>query len=222
MWIVLLNMIVVSAILWIIIGISIFLTCLAIGLVIGSIIRHGVKKKSGVKTHLVGMWIGIVMLVLPWLFVIFIIISAKVYDAKYNRWDVSRIVLAEAALDESGEELYDIFAPDVVEECEITEDDVEEFLQKCVIENDSDQDMTRYISHSGLDNHYRPYISHENDRTQMCFEYTMFDVNGAGGELYIAGVDGDSENESAIGVYYLSYTMGDYNYTLGKRPPKEN
>ena len=63
MSIVLLNIVVIS----IILGICIFLTLVAIGLIIGSLIRAAVAKKNNKKTRKVGMWIGIFMLVIPWL-----------------------------------------------------------------------------------------------------------------------------------------------------------
>ena len=63
MSIVLLNVVVISVLL----GICIFLTLVAIGLIIGSLIRAAGAKKKNKKTMKVGMWIVIFMLVTPWL-----------------------------------------------------------------------------------------------------------------------------------------------------------
>ena len=126
MSIVLLNMAVIS----IVIGIAIFLTFVAIGLIIGSLVRSHVQKKIGKKTLKLGLWIGIAMLVFPWVVVIVMLISAKVWDAKNNHWSVSREELAEVATNKDLNQIYDMMADDILEENNLSKDDLKAFLDK--------------------------------------------------------------------------------------------
>ena len=49
----------------------------------------------------------------------------------------------------------------------------------------------------------------------------MYDVNNDGWKIYIAGVDGDSEGEEYVGIYYIAYMRDDEVVFIGERPPKE-
>ena len=102
MFVVLLNAVVIS----IVIAIAVFLTLVAIGLIIGSLIRASIAKKNNKKTHKVGLWIGIFMIVIPWIFVGVLVICADISDVKNNRWLPGReglaTVIAEEDADEEG------------------------------------------------------------------------------------------------------------------------
>ncbi len=217
MSIILLNVVVIT----VIIMIAAFLTLVAIGLIIGSLVRSAVAKKKNKKTRKVGLWIGIFMIVIPWILVAVLVVSAKVADAKNNRWLPGREELAGAVVDEDADELYDMMADYVVDEENISADDVEAFLAECNIENTSSSDMERYTGFSSRGNHYRNYTSHENGRAQTCFQYDMYDVNDEGGRIFITGVDGDSEGEEYVGIYYISYTVGEETVSIGQEPPSE-
>ena len=217
MSIVLLNIVVVS----VIIGIAVFLTLVAIGLIIGSLIRAAVARKKNKKTKKVGMWIGICMLVFPWLFVGALVIAAKVSDHINNMWIVDREIIATAVAEKDAEEIYDMMAEYVVDEEDISVEDVEEFLASCDIENVSSSDIERYSEFSSEGNHYRNYVSDENGRQQTCFQYHMYDVNDEGGSIYICGVAGDPEGEEYVGIYYVSYMLDDEIVFIGQTPPNE-
>lgn len=218
MFVVLLNVVVIS----IIIGIAIFLTLIAIGLIIGSLVRSALAKKKNKKTKKIGLWIGITMIVIPWILVAVLVISANVADVENNRWLPGREDLAGVITDRDADELHDMMADYVVDENDINVDDVEAFLDSCNIENVSSSDLERYTGFSSRDNHYRNYTSEENGRRQTCFQYHMYNVNDEGGAIYITGVDGDAEGEEYVGIYYVAYTLDDETISIGQMPPSEH
>ena len=149
MSIVLLNIVVIS----IILGICIFLTLVAIGLIIGSLIRAAVAKKNNKKTMKVGMWIGIFMLVIPWLLFGLIYVISLFSDRKNNRWIPDREILATAVTDKDADEIYDLMADYIIDEEDISVEDIEEFFAACDIENVSRSDIERYSEFSSVGNH---------------------------------------------------------------------
>ena len=170
----------------------------------------------------VGLWIGIVMLVLPWICVAGFYIISLIYDSNMNRWDVDRDILAEAVLDDSTDELYDMFADDVIDRTGITQEDLEDFLDQCNIDFDkSDVELFGDMGNTDY-SHYRPYTSHANGRNQLCFQYSMFQLNSDDGKLFIAGVDGDSKGEDYIGIYYISYQDDNTSFEIGEKAPREH
>lgn len=217
MSIVLLNMVLVTVFLCI----AAFLTLVALALIIISLIRSSRAKKKGKKTAKVGLWIGSIMLILPWLCIGVLVIAGKVYDRNNNRMDVDREILAQAVTDDDPDALYDLLSEDMLTRNGLSEEDLEEFLSQCDISNISEEDMERYTEFSSPDNHYRNYTTDENGRTQLCFQYNMYDVNDSGGDIYIAGVDGDPEGAGYVGIYYITYTLNDTTITFGEMPPKE-
>lgn len=217
MFIVLLNM----AVIGVVIFIAVILTLVAIGLIIGSLVRSSLAKKKNKKTHKVGLWIGIVMLVIPWVLVAVLVVSAEISDDKNNRWLPGREELAAVIIDQDEDELYDMMADYVIDENDISVEDVEAFLDSCSIGNLRDSDLQRFTKLSSPDNHYRNYTSEENGRRQTCFQYHMYDVNDEGGVIYIAGVDGDAEGEEYVGIYYVEYTLDGETLSIGQKPPSE-
>ena len=220
MFIVLLNMVV-----WTIVLIIAFaLTCIAIGLIIGSIIRAVIMKKRGKRTKKVGLWVGISMLAAPWATVAALYLLSLESDRYFHRWkspykDISMAVMAE----DNTSELYDLFADDVVARNNISKEDLQEYLDKIDIKRVTGEDLEKYYrgANSGKNYHYRVYTSTANGRSQPCFQYRMYDVNEKGDQLYISGVDGDPQGTEYIGVYYISYKTGDEYIEFGEKPPSE-
>ncbi len=204
------------------IGIVAFLTLIAIILIIVSCVRASSAKKEGRKTSRVGLWVGLFMLVSPWILVGVFLIIVKIDDKKFNRWDVGKEVLATAVLDDTSDDLYDMFADDVISRNNLTQADLDSFLAECNIENDSELDLENYSDFSGKYSHYRPYSSQENGRIQYCFQYTMYDVNDEGGKITILGVDGDQEDESKIGIWYMTYMDDQTTCSFGEPAPSES
>ena len=202
------------------ITIAVLLTIIAIVAIIVSLVRASNAKKKGKKTAKVGLWIGIAMLLIPWLFIGFAYIASKIFDSNYNRWDVSTSVIAEAVIDEDSDALYDMMANTVIEDTNLTEDGIEEFLDRCDLDL-SKSDLKRLSDRSTEDSHYRTYISRANGRNQMCFQFTMNNLKVEGDKMYIAGVDGDAKDKDAIGIYYIYYMVGDEYIEIGEKPPKE-
>lgn len=218
MFVVLLNVVVIS----IVIGIAVFLTFIAVGLIIGSLIRASIAKKNNKKTHKVGLWVGIFMIVIPWIFVGVLVICANLSDVKNNRWLPGREGLATVIAEKDADELYDMFADDVIERNNISVEDVENFLEQCNLSNVDANDIDEYTDmQSPKTNHYRNYTSEENGRKQTCFQYNMYDVNGEGWKIYITGVDGDAEDEKYVGIYYVAYMLDDEVIFIGEQPPRE-
>jgi hypothetical protein len=218
MFIVLLNMVVISVIL----GICIFLTIVAIGLIIGSLIRAAIAKKNNKKTKKIGLWIGIFMLVIPWVLFGVLYVASLFSDNKNNRWIPDREVLATAVTEKDADDIYDLMADYIIEEEDISVEDIEEFFASCDIENVSRSDIQRYSEFSSEGNHYRNYNSDENGRTQTCFQYRMYDVNDEGGSIYISGVDGDPEGEEFVGIYYIEYDSNGEWISIGQTPPPDH
>ena len=206
----------------IVITIAAILTLIAIVLIIVSLVRSSVAKKNNKKTSKVGLWVGIAMLIIPWIVVAVFFVASKVSDAKNNRWLPGKEVLAAAVADRDAEELHDMFADYVVDEENLSVEDVEEFFQSIDMGNVSSGDIERYTDVSPDDNHYRNYTSHDNGRRQTCFQYNMYNVNDDGGRIYIAAVDGDPEGEEYVGIYYVSYTDDDGTISIGIQPPSEH
>ena len=219
MFIVLLNMVVIS----IIIGIAIFLTLVAITLIIISAIRSSLAKRKNKKTHKVGLWIGLTMLIIPWLVVAAMFIYLKVYQAKYHYWDGSELQdeIVAAVIDKDEDDLADMMA----ESQDISKEEVEDFLDNINIDNDSEDDIKRYTSNWGeyrndfhtyneliIEGEYKP-----KSETHMFFAFYMHDINDDNEDLYIAGVHGDSESEEGVGIYYMVLLDDDGNIidTLG-------
>ena len=218
MFIVLLNM----AVVLISLGIAAFLTLVAIILIIVSCVRAASAKKKGKKTMKAGLWVGIFMIVIPWILVGALIIKVKMNDNAFHRWDVGKEILATAVLDDSSDELYDMFADNVIDRGDLTQDDLDSFLAECNIENNSELDLENYSDFHGQYSHYRPYTSHDNGRTQYCFQYTMRDVNDEGGDLTITGISGDEEDEGEIGIWYMSYSEDQTTVAFGEQAPSES
>ncbi|MCR4729669.1 MAG: hypothetical protein K5881_01940, partial [Saccharofermentans sp.] len=89
--------------------------------------------------------------------------GCSVFDKDSNRWDFDRGEVAEAIAEKDAGDLYEFMAPYMLEKTDLTEDDLQEFLDKCDIENTSSKDMDRYTSFKFLGdpsdpegNHYRP------------------------------------------------------------------
>ena len=219
MFIVLLNMVVIS----IIIGIAIFLTLIAVTLIIISAIRSAIAKKKNKKTYKVGLWIGLAMLLIPWLVVAAMFISLKVYEAKYHYWDGSKLQdeIVASVIDKDTDDLTNMMA----ENQGINKDEVEDFLDNITIDNDSEDDIKRYTSNWG---EYRnDYLSYNDlifggnykpkSETQMFFAFYMHDINDENQDIYIAGVNGDNESEEGVGIYYMVLLDDDGNIidTLG-------
>ncbi|SCW48144.1 hypothetical protein SAMN02910456_01317 [Ruminococcaceae bacterium YRB3002] len=218
MFVVLLNVILSM----IVIAIAVILTIIAIILIIVSLVRSSKAKKENRKTSKVGLWIGIAMLVIPWLIAAAFFVASKIYDADNNRWIPDRAALAGAVIKEDADEIYDMMADHVVDEEDISVEDIEGFLKSCNIEKVSSSDIKRYSEFSSEYNHYRNYTSHDNGRAQTCFQYNMYNVNDEGGKIFITGVDGDAEGAEYVGIYYISYTAGDETSSIGVKPPAEH
>lgn len=220
MFVVLLNMVVWS----IVLIIAFALTCIAIGLIIGSIIRACIMKKRGKRTKKVGLWVGISMIAAPWVMILGIYLLSLVSDRYYNRWksnceDISKAVMAE----DNASELYDLMADDVVSRNNISKEDLQDYLDKIDIKRVTGEDLEKFYrgANAGKYYHYRVYTSTENGRNQPCFQYRMYDINDEDGELYISGVDGDAKGTEYIGIYYISYKVGDEYIEFGEKPPSE-
>lgn len=192
----------------ILVSLALILTAVAITLIIVSIVRASRAKKNNQKTHKVGLWVGITMLLIPWICVAVVIAFVKVADSLGNRWTFDRAVVAEAIADKDAEALYELMAPEVMESNDLTEDDLEDFLDQCDIENNSHSDMERYTAHEYIGdpsdpegNHYRP----DGDN----FTYTMYYVNDDGGRIFVSGVLTDSDDEDNVGIYYIEFMSRD-------------
>lgn len=220
MAIVLLNIVVIT----IIIGIAIGLTLIAIGLIIGSLVRASLEKKKGKKTHKVGMWIGLVMLILPWIFVAFTVISFKVYEQENHVWDGSKLQeeIVTAVTEGDQDALNDMMAEDM----KISPEEVGAFLATADIVNDGPDDIKRYTSNFGeYRNDYRSYDElitfgsyRPESETQSFFSFYMYDINDNGDDIYIAGVNADKDSEDGVGICYmvLASSSGDILASVGE------
>ena len=210
------------AVILIFVGIAIFLTLVAIVLIIVSLVRSASAKKKGKKTRKVGLWIGIAMLVIPWICVAVIFIASKIYDSNYNRWTFDRENVPRAIVENDTDYLWSIMAEDVMESNDLSKEDLEDFLDQCNIDHVSSSELERYTDMSSPDNHYRTYTGHFNGKKLLCFQYTMYNVNDDGGELFITGVDGDQRGDEFVGIYFITYSSDSgESLEFGERPPKE-
>lgn len=134
--------------------------------------------------------------------------GCSLLDKAENRWKFDREEVAGAIVDKDAEDLYELLAPNMLEETDLTEDDLQEFLDKCDIENTSSKDMERYTAFEFLGdpgdpegNHYRP------DGNE--FDYTMYYVNDDGARIFMTGILYDSKDKDNVGIYYIEYLEKD-------------
>ena len=134
--------------------------------------------------------------------------GCSILDKIENRWKFDREEVAGAIVDKDADELYELLAPNMLEETDLTEDDLQEFLDKCDIENTSSKDMERYSAFEFLGdpgdpegNHYRP------DGNE--FDYTMYYVNDDGARIFMTGILYDSKDKDNVGIYYIEYLEKD-------------
>ncbi len=210
MSVVLLNV----AVIGVIIAIAGGLTLIAAAMIIISLIRHFSKKKQGIKTPMIGMWIGIAMLVLPWIVVIYAVTSVKLTEKEYNHVDGPKLrnEVVQAFLDKDADTVYSLFAPNVISECGITKEDIQEYMDSTNIE---DRDFERYTSVSGPDNSdYRPteYLYHgggsnrPESETERYAEFNMAKINAEEETIYFAIQTGDKEDANDVGIHYIVLT----------------
>ena len=134
--------------------------------------------------------------------------GCSIYDKITNRWDFDRREVAGAIAEKDAGDLYEFISPYMLEENDLTEDDLREFLDRCGIENVSSKDMDRYTSYEFLGepldpegNHYRP------DGNK--FTYTMYYVNDDGARIFVSGILADSKDKDKVGIYYIEYLEKD-------------
>ena len=89
------------------------------------------KKSSGL---LIGFVITMVLSIV-------MVGGCSVLDKNSNRWDFDRREVAEAIAEKDAGDLYELMSPYMMEENDLTEDDLQEFLDKCGIENSSSKAM---------------------------------------------------------------------------------
>lgn len=134
--------------------------------------------------------------------------GCSILDKLENRWNFDSEEVAGLIVDKDADGLYELLAPNMLEETDLTEDDLQEFLDKCDIENTSSKDMERYTSYKFLGdpgdpegNHYRP------DGNK--FDYTMYYVNDDGALIFMSGILYDSKDKDNVGIYYIGYSEKD-------------
>lgn len=134
--------------------------------------------------------------------------GCSLLDKNSNRWKFDREEVAEAIVEKDAGDLYDLMSPYMLEENDLTEDNLQEFLDKCGIENTSSKDMDRYTSFKFLGkpsdpegNNYRP------DGNK--FIYTMYYVNNEGARIFVSGILYDSKDKDKVGIYYIEYLEKD-------------
>jgi hypothetical protein len=134
--------------------------------------------------------------------------GCSILDKLENRWTFDIEEVAGLIVDKDADGLYELLAPNMLEETDLTEDDLQEFLDKCDIENTSSKDMERYTSYKFLGdpgdpegNHYRP------DGNK--FDYTMYYVNDDGALIFMSGILYDSKDKDNVGIYYIGYSEKD-------------
>ncbi len=134
--------------------------------------------------------------------------GCSLLDKNSNRWKFDREEVAEAIVEKDAGDLYDLMSPYMLEENDLTEDDLQEFLDKCGIENTSSKDMDRYTSFKFVGkpsdpegNNYRP------DGNK--FIYTMYYVNDEGARIFVSGILYDSKDKDKVGIYYIEYLEKD-------------
>lgn len=134
--------------------------------------------------------------------------GCSLFDKGSNSWKFDRKEVAKAIVDKDAGDLYDLMSPYMLEENDLTEDDLQEFLDKCDIENTSSKDMDRYTSSKFVGkpsdpegNHYRP------DGNK--FTYTMYYVNDDGARIFVSGILKNSKDKDKVGIYYIEYLEKD-------------
>lgn len=134
--------------------------------------------------------------------------GCSIYDKVTNRWKFDRGEVAGAIAEKDAGDLYEFMSPYMLEENDLTEEDLQEFLDRCGIENASSKDMDRYTSYEFLGepldpegNHYRP------DGNK--FTYTMYYVNDDGARIFVSGILADSKDKDKVGIYYIEYLEKD-------------
>ena len=134
--------------------------------------------------------------------------GCSILDKAGNRWDFDREEVAKAIVKKDAEDLYELMSPYMLEDNDLTEDDLQAFLDKCDIENTSSKDMDRYTSSKFLGdpsdpegNSYRP----DGDK----FIYTMYYVNDDGARIFLSGILNDSKDKDKVGIYYIEYLEKD-------------
>ena len=134
--------------------------------------------------------------------------GCSILDKAGNRWDFDREEVAKAIVKKDAGDLYELMSPYMLEENDLSEDDLQEFLDKCGIENTSSKDMDRYTSFKFLGdpgdpegNNYRP----DGDK----FIYTMYYVNDDGARIFVSGILYNSKDKDKVGIYYIEYLEKD-------------
>ena len=209
MSIVLLNVVLIS----VAIGIAIFLTLVAITMIIVSAVRHSLAKKKDKNTKRVGMWIGIAMLVIPWLVVAFLAIYVQNYKVTHHYQDPDefRPQIINAVVNKDADALYNLMSRKVIDENNITVEDVERFLDQIEITNVSSDDLKRYDTNWGADGCQYTSDSYlytgggrrPESPTQCFWTFYMKKINSRGDKIYFAGVNSDSEGTEDLGLHYV-------------------
>lgn len=134
--------------------------------------------------------------------------SCSLYDKITNRWNFDSEKVARPIANKDAEDLMEFMSPYMMEENDLTEDDLQDFLDRCDIENHSSKDMERYTAYEFLGepldpegNHYRP------DGNK--FTYTMYYVNDDGARIFVSGILADSKDKDKVGIYYIEYLEKD-------------
>lgn len=133
--------------------------------------------------------------------------GCSILDKISNRWKFDREEVARPIADRDAGDLMEFMSPYMMEENDLTEDDLQEFLDKCDIENNSSDDMERYTAYEHLGdpldpegNHYRP------DGNK--FTYIMYYVNDDGACIFVSGILSDKDKDK-VGIYYIEYMEKD-------------
>ena len=157
------------------------------------------------KSKKAGLLISAVMLMI---LCIVMANGCSVLDKISNRWNFDRGEVAEAIADKNAGDLILLMSPYMLEENDLTEDDLQDFLDRCDIENHSSKDMERYTAYEFLGepldpegNHYRP------DGNK--FTYTMYYVNDDGARIFVSGILADIKDKNKVGIYYIEFMEKD-------------
>ena len=108
---------------------------------------------------------GIIAMVFVMLMVFCTVMASgcSILDKINNQWAFDRAEVAEPIANKDAGDLLRFMSPYMMAETGLTEDDLQEFLDRCDIENNSSADMDRYTAfeflgdpHDPEGNHYRP------------------------------------------------------------------
>lgn len=156
------------------------------------------KKRAGLLTITAALMVSCIVMTS----------GCSIYDKITNRWNFDRKEVAEAIADKNAGDLYELMSPYMLDENDLTEDNLQDFLDRCGIENSSSKDMERYTAFEFLGepfdpegNHYRP------DGNK--FTYTMYYVNDDGARIFVSGILADSKDKDKVGIYYIEYLEKD-------------